>query len=304
MQWIELFAVGTHTDSSGKIHTFTEADLERMVTTHDPAVHEVPLVLGHPKTDAPAWGWVQALKAEGGKLLASFRDVPELVREAVAKGRYKKRSISLYPDGRLRHVGLLGAAVPAVQGLKDIVDFSGDEAEGVLEFTENLEDDPMDLKELEAKLKALETENALLKARAEGADSAKIAELEKQLKELQSAKEKAEADKEAAEAAFAAAQKSARELELKTRVDDLVAAGNILPQDAPKALAFAARLDAPEGDAGDLQFSETDGKKPAVAWFFDFLGSLPAHGLTREFAAPSGDSPQEAAIPNDLTMKV
>ena len=39
---------------------------------------------------------------------------------ALKEGRYKKRSISLTPEGKLRHVGFLGAAKPAVKGLADI----------------------------------------------------------------------------------------------------------------------------------------------------------------------------------------
>ena len=36
------------------------------------------------------------------------------------KGFIKKRSISLDKDGKLRHVGFLGGAAPAVKGLADI----------------------------------------------------------------------------------------------------------------------------------------------------------------------------------------
>ena len=39
---------------------------------------------------------------------------------ALKEGRYKKRSISLTPEGKLRHIGFLGAAKPAVKGLADI----------------------------------------------------------------------------------------------------------------------------------------------------------------------------------------
>ncbi|NLO90677.1 MAG: peptidase, partial [Elusimicrobia bacterium] len=59
------------------------------------------------------------LKREGEKLFANLKQLaPEFV-EAWKAGRYKKRSIALYPDGTLRHVGFLGAQPPAVKGLAD-----------------------------------------------------------------------------------------------------------------------------------------------------------------------------------------
>jgi hypothetical protein len=38
----------------------------------------------------------------------------------VKRGLFKKRSISLYPDLTLRHIGFLGAMPPAIKGLADI----------------------------------------------------------------------------------------------------------------------------------------------------------------------------------------
>jgi len=115
---------------------WTEEDLDRIVAGYDPTAHEAPVVLGHPKDNAPAFGWVGELKRDGKKLLAQFRQlVPEFV-EAVREGRFKKRSISLYGDGTLRHVGFLGAVPPAVKGLTDVA-FQADENELAYEFGES-----------------------------------------------------------------------------------------------------------------------------------------------------------------------
>jgi hypothetical protein len=38
----------------------------------------------------------------------------------VKQGLFKKRSVSLYPDMTLRHVGFLGAVPPSIKGLADI----------------------------------------------------------------------------------------------------------------------------------------------------------------------------------------
>lgn len=133
--WIEVFRAGEQTDSSGNTRKWTSSDLEKIVENYNAKEHEAPVVIGHPKDNAPAFGWVEKLKMDGEVLLAKFKDlIPEFV-EAVEKGLYKKRSISLYPDLKLRHIGFLGAMPPAVKGLADI-QFSEEEIE-TYEFADN-----------------------------------------------------------------------------------------------------------------------------------------------------------------------
>ncbi len=128
--WIEIFKTGTHTDSAGLAKTWTNADLDGIAGKYDPAVHEAPVVIGHPKDNKPAYGWVEALKRSGGVLMAKIKNLAPELMDALKSGLYKKRSISLYPDDALRHVGFLGAVPPAVKGLAD-VQFAADG-----EFTE------------------------------------------------------------------------------------------------------------------------------------------------------------------------
>ena len=82
------------------------------------------MTVGHPENNSPAFGWVEGLKKmvkDGVKvLMAKFRQVVPEFEDLVKQGQYKKRSASFYPDGRLRHVGFLGAAPPAVKGLADL----------------------------------------------------------------------------------------------------------------------------------------------------------------------------------------
>ena len=81
-KWIEIARTGTFTDSAGRPQTFTERDLAAIASAYDPARRDAPLTFGHPASDsAPAFGWAEQLKSEGGKLFARFRDVPEKVRE-------------------------------------------------------------------------------------------------------------------------------------------------------------------------------------------------------------------------------
>ena len=117
MDWIEVFRTGRHTDSAGITRDWTEEDLAMIAKSYDPAQHEAPMVIGHPELDAPAYGWAEALRVEGGKLLAKPKQVAEQLRQWVKEGRYKKISIALYPDMTLRHIGFLGAQPPAVKGL-------------------------------------------------------------------------------------------------------------------------------------------------------------------------------------------
>jgi len=123
--WIEVFRSGTHTDSGGNTATYTNADLATIANNYNAELSKdesslAPIVKGHPKTDAPALGWVGQLKVSGDKLLAKIKQVlPEFANE-VKSGRYKKVSIALYPGNVLRHIGFLGATAPAVRGLKPV----------------------------------------------------------------------------------------------------------------------------------------------------------------------------------------
>lgn len=119
--WIEVFKTGTHTSGNGITKTYTEDDLKEIAQKYnDQDAHEAPFVLGHPAADDPAHGWVKVLRVAGAKLLAFVDQINDGVVDAVKRGEYKKISIALYPDGLLRHVGLLGAAPPAVKGLAPV----------------------------------------------------------------------------------------------------------------------------------------------------------------------------------------
>lgn len=131
--WVEIFKGGKQVDSSGTEHD-GDAIIDRAVSSFNAGEHEPPLVVGHPKDNAPAFGWARELKKEAmdgtNVLLAKFGDVVPEFEQLVQAGRYKKRSAAFYPDGRLRHVGFLGAVPPAVGGLADL-NFQDEEQEPV-----------------------------------------------------------------------------------------------------------------------------------------------------------------------------
>lgn len=142
MQPIEIFKPGTHTAASGATLSFCEADLRATADCYDPALHEAPIVVGHPSDNAPAYGWVKNICFADGALNADPDQVDPSFAELVKAGRFKKVSASFYtPDSPsnpvpgkyyLRHVGFLGAQPPAVKGLKN-ASFSESEL-GVVEF--------------------------------------------------------------------------------------------------------------------------------------------------------------------------
>lgn len=257
--WIEIARAGTFTDSAGRPQTFTDSDLAAIANAYDPAKRDCPLVFGHPKTDAaPAFGWAEKLKAEGGRLLAQFGQVPKAVKKIVADGHYRHVSMSLMPDRvTLRHVALLGAAQPAIDGLKAVelrsrndsitIDFvKGDNMPG--------DDAQREIGALKERLAALEKENAHLKEQAKG---------HKDGREKAEAEKKAAEEKEAKTAADFAAYKGAIENEKReARVAALVESGRVKPAEKADVLSFAMAL---ASQNTTVDFAAPDGKTEKVS---------------------------------------
>lgn len=119
----EIFKIGTHTSDKGISKEYTLDDLNFIAQSYNPQEDEAPIVIGHPVDNSPAYGWISSLEVtQDGKLVAEAPEdkLQKDFLSAVQDGRYKKRSISLTPEGKLRHVGFLGGAAPAVKGLADI----------------------------------------------------------------------------------------------------------------------------------------------------------------------------------------
>lgn len=121
--WIEVFRTGNFNDSKGRPFFADSVTLEAIERTYNSATqhgYEAPLVKGHPKDDEPAYGWIERLARRGNKLLAKLKEVSQEIIEDVRQGKYRRVSIALTPELLLRHVGLLGAASPAVDGLAPV----------------------------------------------------------------------------------------------------------------------------------------------------------------------------------------
>ncbi len=264
--WFEIFRAGKHTDSKGNKRDWTENDLDKIAGSYDPASHEAPAVIGHPESNAPAYGWVEGVKREGAKLFAKLKQVEPQFARMVEAGRFKKRSISVGPDMGLRHIGFLGAKAPAVKGLKD---FKHDnETSEIYEFNEKGGDDMS--KDLEKKL---EDEKAAREA------------AEKKLKEF-------EADKKKREAEFAAAEEKRKRKEINEFVEGGIKDGKILPAWKTAGIEeFMAGLD---GDGAEIEFSE--GKKETrLGWFKEFVSSFAEHPLFAKMTDPDPDGVKDDA---------
>lgn len=304
---VEVFRIGTHTDSAGNRRDFTEADLDK-IAAYDPARHEAPMVIGHPKDNAPAYGWVERAYREGGSLLVDFKGVAPEFADLVKAGRFKKRSISLYPDGSLRHVGFLGAVPPALKGLKDVAFAEGEastyefgeeaqaagqpSASAMARFaesffglffpgrTDNPAGDGPAFKE--EPMPGKDTNDAAGQAGQLAALTAKM----DQFSEALAAKDKRIADLEAANKQLAnrmdTTVATGRRAEITAFCEGLASKGRLTDFQRDLAVSFMEKLDG----AGDMDFAEGDKavKKPVAEAFKAFLESLPVQVEFGEFA--------------------
>ncbi len=303
-EWIPIMKTGTHTDSAGNQHTFDEARLDKIAASYDPAKHEAPVVIGHPEENAPAWAWVEALKRVGNMLFYREKGSRPEFDDMRKKGLFKKRSLSLYEDGTLRHVGWLGAMPPAVKGLPDVAFAEGGAS---FEFTEfpherdkskegikmkikeflrglakkdgvSLEDEPQSFSE--ADLKA-----AREKAEKEGREKA-VAEFAEQ-------KKKDEAQFAEREKALKAMETEARKQSVAAFCEGLKKQGKLTPAMEKLGMGITNFLQEIGRTETVIEFGE-EGKKQKqtpLEFMRAFLAALPARIEFKEVAGNDKDVP-------------
>jgi hypothetical protein len=255
-QWTEIFRAGTY----GAKGNYTNDDLDKMVANFN-ASDQVPIVVGHPQNDAPAWGWISEVKRNADVLLGKVGELHKDFAAAIAEKKFKNRSVRILRTDagpKLLHLGFLGAALPQVAGLKQVAQF-GQEGECVdHQFELTPESGRQDnLKEIDM-------------------------EKDQQIKKLQEdlAAEKAARTKDQQSAADATDK--ARRAEFSAWVDsEMVAKGRIATERKAEVVEFMKTL--PTGEAADFSI-EADGKKTtcnAVDWFKDFVKGLPVADFTK-----------------------
>lgn len=149
---VEIFSIGTWNGD-----TYTQADLDMMVHAFAKTSNTLrpPLKLGHDddqklvqKDGLPAAGWIGNLYSQGGKLIADFIDIPSKIYDLLVKGSYRKVSSEIlwnadlngdHYSRMLSAVALLGADMPAVTNLQDIMSMYAVKAQQIKSYDFNSE---------------------------------------------------------------------------------------------------------------------------------------------------------------------
>lgn len=283
---IKFMRPGTFTSVEGIKVTFSEADLAGAASAYDYASDPAPLVVGHPKLDAPAYGWVEGLVVDEDGVLCARPDPAKLdpaFAELVNKGRYPKVSARFYladdPNNPkpghlyLKHVGFLGGAAPAVKGLGTVAFSEGQDAAAITIEQET----QMDAKTQEASF----AEREATIAREEAALAERAASLATK------------------EGEVAAAALAARHDGNVSFAEALVGVGKLAPAGKELAVIALDGLDA----TTTVSFGEGDAKLEltplaALKKLFDGSGTIVAfgeHAASRPGDADAATDPQDIA---------
>jgi hypothetical protein len=337
MKRLHIFKPGSHITMGGQKISFSEEDLKATAAAYDPAKHEAPLVIGHPKADAPAYGWAKEVVFEEGGLHADPDQVDPAFAEMVATGRFKKRSASFYaPDDPrnpvpgvwyLRHVGFLGAQPPAVKGLKAVNFADGDGVTvefgdwndrtiarvlrriknfWIEKFGKDEADkliDEWDLESItEEALRPTVPAEPVQPAFAEPPARKEHGMTPEQLQQKEEELKKREAAFAEREDKIRAEERTAQRQKNIAFADKLVSEGKLLPKHKQFAADFMEALD---GSQTEVEFSEGKKVAPREA-FCQFLEDLGSHPLFKEMVKPAAEfsEPQGGAIPGDLAKHV
>lgn len=264
---VQIFASGLH---RGKV--FVEAHIDKIIENFEKfgAKIKPPMVLGHdekqpilqnsglPSLGTVVPGSVRKLN-EGGitKLIADFVNVPELARKAIELKRYSRISSELYTDFEhegtkhglaLRRVALLGADIPEVKTLADVVNLGEEGGDFLLSEGNEIED--------------------------EGDEDMTKKEFDKIIKKMQEQLDAQKAENTSMKTQLASTASKAHTAAIAAFCEKQVAAGKFLP--AWKELGvenFMSRLDG----TAVTKYAEGDEAKEvsALAFFQAFIEQLP-----------------------------
>jgi hypothetical protein len=238
--------------------TLAASDIAAIAAAYDPARYQAPVVIGHPATDDPAWGWVVGASADDAGLWLDVELLPEMAN-LVRQGRYRAVSVALWTPQApgnptpgvwaLKHLGYLGAAAPAVKGLAP-TRLQNDGAAGAVTL-----------------VKEIRMSDNAPAADAARPDTATLAERERELARREAAI--AQRERELARAAYA------------QEIDAHIGAGRVLAAERDCLVALMERLAACDA----VQLAE-GGALPAIDALRGFIARLPARVDLSERAAP------------------
>ena len=320
---LEIFRTGQQTDVSGRTWNFTEADMQAAVAAYDPTLFAAPLVVGHPTLNDPAYGWVNKLEIKDGLITAEPKDVEAQFAALVNEGRFPKMSASWFPPGHsanpkpegwyLRHVGFLGAAAPALPGLKpasfaaddkDVVtfDFAASHADNALWSLSRLARSMRDwmigkfgLEEADQVIpdyvvRDVETANTQAMSDSTvmpgfaaptetdnkpGTDNTAAADFAARENDLAAREAALLAREQQAAVLVQQTQAASRTAEFASFAEQLITTGKLLPREKDALVSFMAHIPADSV----VSFAAEDGEMTtpnSKAWFQGFMQSLPA----------------------------
>ena len=261
---LHLAKTGRFTDMHGQDVTLSPDLLAQLAASYDPAIYQAPLVIGHPKTNSPAFGHLAKLELTPDGLFGEPINVDPAFAEAVNSGRYPQRSLSFWPadhpssptPGRpyIRHLGVLGAVPPAIPGLLG-ADLASDDVP-TLTYSPPPAMSPPTMPD--------NTESIDLAAR--------VAELA--TKEATLAATQAELERRAAE--LAEQEANARRAKVVAFCEGLAGEARIHPAAVPALAEILVKLEQDEDTAVCFAASDDpDTPQASATWLRRFLATLP-----------------------------
>ena len=287
MKYFEVFKAGNY--PQGK---FTQAEVQELAKNYDPSFCEAPITLDH-EQKGPAYGWVDKLKEENGKLKATFKDLSDDLKEFVNKGKYKKISVEIYREleGKkpyLKAVSFLGASIPQVKGMQAVEFKEGESDVYIFEAEVEEDNDTEEIENLKSTITDLKGQVAKFKEDAK--KNTEIKSLKEQVKDLtiELAKFKDEA------AGKDELAKELKEIKENLRTKDF---NEFIEQHISQGILTPANKDAVFSILCDLDnIKKFDATSDSIDTFKSFISALPKQVEFDEIAKKKATKKEDEAL--------
>ena len=287
MKYFEVFKAGNY--PQGK---FTQAEVQELAKNYDPSFCEAPITLDH-EQKGPAYGWVDKLKEENGKLKATFKDLSDDLKEFVNKGKYKKISVEIYREleGKkpyLKAVSFLGASIPQVKGMQAVEFKEGESDVYIFEAEVEENNDAEEIENLKSTIADLKGQVA--KFKEDNKKNTEIKSLKEQVKDLtiELAKFKDEA------AGKDELAKELKEIKENLRTKDF---NEFIEQHISQGILTPANKDAVFSILCDLDnIKKFDATSDSIDTFKSFISTLPKQIEFDEIAKKKATKKEDEAL--------
>ena len=296
-----IFSSGKHTDSKGNTKEWTNDDLDKICYQFKNVHSTVPICVGHPQTNSPAYGWLKDVRRIGGNLYCSFKDVQTEFKEALKRGLFKNRSISLDKDLNIRHLAFLGGQAPAIKGLEQFcfqdLDFEDCEIYEVSDFcdaetkvddTEQIQQEL--LSEQKNEQESEDEENVMGNNKEVNVEESKKLQEELDAKSLENSKLKEEIE---------SLKNSQKLKEFEDFTNSAIEKGNILPKHKESIINILSACDKAE----KFNFSDNT-EKSGVDVAKEFISSLSTSSFEDIANKDDAESIKEFSDPKSISIEL